>query len=280
VSYIDIGGGLPVDYFPSSSTTTRSSSSSSSSGGGSVASCPFAAYRAALEAAVPLLFTTPNRIVVTEFGKAIVATAAIALCSVQDVIPHGEDEGYTCILHAGADLLLRESYCPDHFRHRMILVRDGRPLLHAAPDSAEEGRRVGATRVTLSGPLCFSGDTLGDIWLQRHQGVAGSGKSGAECSNRYNKTQQRKEEEVMGEEEEGRPRVGDWACVFDCGANSLSLFSRHCSRQAPAVWVVNALFGSEEGTGKGEEEGEGAGAMAVACVKRRETVDDVLRFWS
>ena len=131
VAFIDIGGGLPVEYFPPKSDSDSDSGSDSGSDGGrgrgSAASCPFVAYRAALEAAVPRLFLPPSvqgrkRRLITEFGKALVATTAVALCSVQDVIPHGADEGYTCILHAGADLLLRECYCPASFRHRMLLL--------------------------------------------------------------------------------------------------------------------------------------------------------------
>ena len=61
----------------------------------------------------------------------------------------------------------------------------------------DSGREI--CEVTTAGPLCFSGDIL--------------------------------------EKAVSRPRVepGDYAILMDSGANTLSLHSRHCSRQSPAV---------------------------------------------
>jgi diaminopimelate decarboxylase len=77
--------------------------------------------------------------------------------------------------------------------------------------------------VNIMGPLCFSGDVLG-------KGVSMP-----------------------------KPVPGDTVLVLDAGANTISLFSRHCSRQAPAVYGVR-------------------GGKAV-CIKEGETPADVMSFW-
>ena len=87
-------------------------------------------------------------------------------------------------------------------------------------------------RCTLAGPLCFAGDSLGDVWLPSSSGL---------------------------------PQRGDDAVVLDCGANSLALFSRHCSRPAPGVWLV---WQDEQGR------------PGAVCVKEQETLEQVLAFWS
>lgn len=58
------------------------------------------------------------------------------------------------------------------------------------------------------------------------------------------------------------PRVdeGDLVVVRDTGAYALGMWSRHCSRAIPAVW------------------GHSAGAWNL--LRRRERLDDVVRFWS
>ena len=66
-------------------------------------------------------------------------------------------------------------------------------------------------------------------------------------------------------------RPGDRVIVLDAGANTLSLFSRHCSRPSPIVLGVR--FDEEEGTGAGD------GRLRVAVLRAAETEDDVLRFW-
>ena len=67
-------------------------------------------------------------------------------------------------------------------------------------------------------------------------------------------------------------RPGDRIIVLDAGANTLSLFSRHCSRPSPAVLGVR--FGEEE-----EGVGTDGGGLRVAVLRAAETEDDVLRFW-
>jgi len=53
--------------------------------------------------------------------------------------------------------------------------------------------------------------------------------------------------------------MGDRIIVLDAGANTISLFSRHCSRTAPAVF--------------------GARAGKIVCIKEGEKPSDVMAFW-
>jgi len=56
---------------------------------------------------------------------------------------------------------------------------------------------------------------------------------------------------------------GDYVVVKDTGSNTLSMFSRHCSRPAPAVYGYRR---------NGEE-------IELHLLKPRETSEDVLKFW-
>lgn len=57
---------------------------------------------------------------------------------------------------------------------------------------------------------------------------------------------------------------GDYIILHDCGANSLSLFSRHCSRQAPPVIGYHM---------------QQDGKVNFKVLKEAETVEDLLIFW-
>ena len=280
---VDIGGGLAVDYFPSDAATEAAPRPRQ----GTTPTPALAEYARQLAAAAPSLFPGycggspqpryPHRQLITEFGKALVAGAGVVVAKVEDVIWWGgEGEGdaavcvetsasstssterarvrATAVLHAGADLLLRECYLSSAFSHRMALTREGVLL---GPPCGRQGQGQGqlllqgpsqrGLQCTLVGPLCFAGDVLGDVWLPEAGAGAGAGAGPA-------------------------PRRGDDALVFDCGANSLALFSRHCSRQAPGVWVV---------WDEGEDGGESVvGAVRALCVKPRESHETVIAFWS
>lgn len=83
-------------------------------------------------------------------------------------------------------------------------------------------------RHNIAGPLCFSGDVIKrDVLL---------------------------------------PMVerGDYIVVHDCGASCLSLFSRHCSRQAPSVIGYRV-----------QEDGK----VDFQVLKEAETIEDLLTFW-
>ena len=283
---VDIGGGLAVDYFPNDAATEAIPGPRQ----GTTPTPALADYARQLAAAAPSLFPGyyggspqpiyPHRQLITEFGKALVAGAGVVVAKVEDVIWWGGEEGgdaavgvvtsasstsstagaratarATAVLHAGADLLLRECYLSSAFSHRMALTREG--VLLGPPCGRQgqgqlllQGSQLGL-QCTLVGPLCFAGDVLGDVWLPGAGGGALAGPA---------------------------PRRGDDALVFDCGANSLALFSRHCSRQAPGVWVVWDEGEDEVELGGGPE--SAVGAVRALCVKPRETHETVNAFWS
>lgn len=233
VTLLDIGGGLPANYDSDE------------------VSPAFSEYAAVLKKAAPSLFENTERTVVTEFGKALLAKAAMTISTVEYVrsntsegtsaadsgqvsalenaSPTASCEGalpesslaspdyQTLVTHVGADLFLRTSYCPGKFSHRLsVHSRKGTPL----------GGPLLTTDV--AGPLCFQGD-----YMARGTKL---------------------------------PRVapGDLLVVRDTGANTLSLFSRHCSRRSPAVYGYTR-----------DEDGK----VCVRLVKEKESVHDVARFW-
>lgn len=57
---------------------------------------------------------------------------------------------------------------------------------------------------------------------------------------------------------------GDYVVVKDTGSNTISLFSRHCSRPAPAVYGYNR---------------SSSGDIELELLKPQETEDDILKFW-
>jgi len=88
------------------------------------------------------------------------------------------------------------------------------------------------TKHNIAGPLCFGGDILGrDVDI---------------------------------------PAVepGDYVVVKDTGSNTMSMFSRHCSRPAPAIYGYRSSK-----TGGGET------TIKLELLKPQETLDDVLKFW-
>lgn len=234
VSVMDIGGGLPANYDSDTFSPT------------------FAEYAAVLRGAAPSLFDNTERTVVTEFGRSLVAKAALTVSTIEyvrsniiDAEPQAKDasgsadvqdagstgaadggnagesssspEYQTLVTHVGADIFLRSSYCPGKFSHRLSMFGPhGEPL--AGP----------LIKTDVAGPLCFQGDYVARGWSLP------------------------------------RATPGDLIVVHDSGANTLSLFSRHCSRRAPAVYGYMR---------------DGDGHLIVRVVKEKETAQDVARFW-
>lgn len=103
-----------------------------------------------------------------------------------------------------------------------------------ASAGAEEKEEVeGRHRVphTIAGPLCFAGDVISRNALLPPL----------------------------------EPR--DWVGMMDAGANTLSLFSRHCSRPAPLVLGFRNT-GSDEASG-----------TALTVLKAEESLEDLMGFW-
>ncbi|GMH52058.1 hypothetical protein TrST_g4215 [Triparma strigata] len=84
----------------------------------------------------------------------------------------------------------------------------------------------------IAGPLCFAGDYL---------------QKGVELP---------------------RLQEGDYVVIRDCGANTLSTFSRHCSRLPPPVWSFV------------KEDVKGGGGVKLTLQVEGGKVEEVLKFWS
>ena len=198
----------------------------------------FAEYAKELRLAVPGLFSSQRRII-TEFGKSLIAKTGTILAKVEDTWMDscsasggegGKGEHATVICHTGADLLLRTAYCPSSFTHRVVaLTAQGK--LKKTEGLAPLATTINTT--TVHGPLCFSGDVVAkDINLAPIE-------------------------------------VNDYIAVLDTGANTISLFSRHCSRQAPAVFVFC----------RNREETDDDVTYKIVCIKTTETIEKTLSFW-
>ncbi len=142
-------------------------------------------------------------------------------------------------IHAGCGIALsRVEYVrPVTADHQMAVIHLGadfllRPVYRSADwkhefllfdrhGNLKSGAKI---KVTIAGPLCFAGDILAT------------------------------------ELPMPRPEPGDWIAVRDCGAYTLSMWSRHCSRGIPTV------LGFDRG--------------GVELLRSAETPTDIVRFWS
>ncbi|CAM9233575.1 unnamed protein product [Hapterophycus canaliculatus] len=238
VQLLDIGGGLPANY--DSDQVSPS----------------FSEYATVLQNMAPSLFDNTERIIVTEFGRSLVAKTAMTVSTVEyvrsntsdlsggpwtgctgqptkkennDIVVDFSSEGrapeppsppvdhQTLVTHVGADLFLRTSYCPGKYSHRLSAF-------------TREGIALGGNSITtdVAGPLCFQGDYVA-------RGVSLP-----------------------------RANPGDLIVVHDTGANTLALFSRHCSRRSPSVYGYMR---------------DANGDILLRLVKEKESVLDVARFW-
>lgn len=189
---IDIGGGMPVNY---------------------EGDHPFGIdeYADVLKETVPELFDGSFQ-VVTEFGRYVHAHAGWTVSRVEEVKQFQEKS--VAVMHAGADLFLRESYNPGDWPHK-ISVLD--------PDFQPRERSTISTW-DLAGPLCFGGDL------------------------------------PFRNEELPEIHKGDFILIHDTGANTHALWSRHCSRPFPKI------------IGYDKDE--------VRIIRKRESWDEIIRFWS
>lgn len=112
------------------------------------------------------------------------------------------------------------------FPHRFTGYTAGGLPLEDSLDSESRPRQSH----NISGPLCFAGDIIARSYpLPRIQ-------------------------------------TGDLIVIHDVGANSLALFSRHCSRPAPAIYGYRC------------EKGEKVPHW-LKMVQEQESVEEVLNFW-
>lgn len=127
VTTIDIGGGFPVNYL-----------------GDSLSVAPFAE---ALRKACPELWDGTYH-TITEMGRFVHAHAGFVVAEVAAVKQQGGQ--HHAIIHAGADLFLRECYQPGQWPHRIHALDADGNLIAEPP----------AHHYHLGGPLCFSGDVV------------------------------------------------------------------------------------------------------------------------
>lgn len=128
ISCIDIGGGLPVAYWPEEVAPT------------------FQQYAAALQKSVPEIFEGRWELV-TEFGRAIWANAAFAISRVEYTKMAGGKR--IAVIHLGADMFVRPAYLPGSWHHEISVLDPGGDI--------KEGSLIEQEVV---GPLCFSGDYI------------------------------------------------------------------------------------------------------------------------
>lgn len=125
VTVIDIGGGLSVNFASDAVVPT------------------FASYYEALHAAVPGLFDG-SRLLITEFGRSIVAKAGILASRVEYTKVNG---GRRIIQqHIGADLCVRTVWAPNQWPLRVSIYDE---------HGVEKQEDLGATNV--AGPCCIGG---------------------------------------------------------------------------------------------------------------------------
>lgn len=129
LNWIDIGGGLPVNYFEGFNAPD------------------FKIYWKALFKECPDLFSGKYKII-TEFGRSIHANTGWTASKVEYVKSYSNTK--TAVIHVGADLFMRRCYQPEHWHHDFSVCNGNGNL------------KTGATeKITIAGPLCFNGDILG-----------------------------------------------------------------------------------------------------------------------
>lgn len=234
VSLLDIGGGLPANFDSDEVSPT------------------FDEYSALLRSAAPSLFDNTERTVVTEFGRSLAAKTALTVSTVEYVRSNminaehqTEAEPVSAsVQDAGSkyatdgDDTVEGVSSPKyqtlvtHIGADLFLRSSYCPLKfsHRLSMYGPKGEPLPGplVKTDVAGPLCFQGDYVTRGWSLP------------------------------------RASPGDLVVVHDSGANTLSLFSRHCSRRAPAVYGYIR---------------DGDGRVVVRLIKEKETVQDVARFW-
>lgn len=199
----------------------------------------FSEYASVLKLAAPSLFENTERTVVTEFGKSLVAKTAFTVSTIEYTRNNNTTAEKQPVV-SDAQPAHNSSSLP---AHQTLVTHMGADLFLRSSycpgkfshrisvyDQTKAELLVGgpSVKTDVAGPLCFQGD-----YVARN----------LSCP---------------------RASQGDFVVAHDTGANTLSLFSRHCSRQAPAVY------------GYTKDEG---GEISIQLIKERETVQDVARFW-
>lgn len=128
LTYMDIGGGFPAVYEAGAAQTGMET---------------FVAY---IQDYCPKVFTEYE--VFTEFGRFVHAHNGWVLSDVEYVTPYHEQP--IAMVHAGADMFVREIYQPGSPRHQMAVLSAQGQLKNQQDQQ----------HVHIAGPLCFAGDFL------------------------------------------------------------------------------------------------------------------------
>ena len=129
VSFIDIGGGLPVSYHNNMA--------------------PPDIIEYGKKISEMLTCYNLNKLkVITEFGRYLHANSGFIISKVEYVKHYKESN--TLIIHSGADILLRECLTPDNWYHEFSLL-----------DKTGKLKQTGKTKsYHIAGPLCFANDIV------------------------------------------------------------------------------------------------------------------------
>lgn len=205
ITVIDIGGGLPVNYWGNEFSAENVPN--------------WSEYADHLKQNIPELFSGDFKIV-TEFGQSMNAKCGILASKVEHM--KGTDELPIAVIHFGASECVRQAYTPDHKRRLEAYQPDGSAFPADAPTKA----------TSVGGPLCFQGDFLA------------------------------KKIDLPAD-----LKAGCFMVMKDAGANTLSIFSRHCSRMCPAVYGIRYTDASK------------TEVKELVELKRRETREEISNFW-
>ncbi|KAL0589314.1 hypothetical protein ABG067_002533 [Albugo candida] len=185
----------------------------------------FGDYAAVLRQCAPQLFQRHERAILTEFGQSISAKSGWIVTQVE----------YVKSLDEKAPTETPEEACQTAIVHagsdlflRACYRPDLFPLRISVYKASGKPSENEVKLQNIAGPLCFGGDLVGRSILV--------------------------------------PRIerNDLLVMHDTGANTISLFSRHCSRAAPCVYGYH--------TNDAEE-------LTLTLLKAKETAEEVMRFW-
>lgn len=228
VALLDIGGGLPANY--DSEEVTPS----------------FAEYATVLKRAAPSLFENTERPVVTEFGRAVILKSSMAVSAIEYIRDNIPAEHWCAARvssegnHEGDERGNTHQSSPEE-GYQTLVTHLGADLFlrttywpekfsHRLSLYGRNGEPLNTPlmKTDVAGPLCFQGDYMG---------------RGLELP---------------------RATEEDLVVVHDTGANTLAIFSRHCSRPSPTVYGYAR---------------DNKGKMYLRVIREKETMQDVARFW-
>ena len=197
IRMFDIGGGMPAIYRHSDPGFSMES------------------YLSAIQERFPGLFnlqaTSFPPSIITEFGRWVHAGAGWVACRVEYV--KSDPPQNTVMIHAGADLFLRECLNPTDWHHEYTLLDYSGRIKYSTIkndhpqddlDSTNYNKMMEESSLPLisyniAGPLCFSGDILArDIHFPKIE-------------------------------------EGDYIVIHDAGGYTFSMWSRYNSRQTPRI---------------------------------------------